>query len=331
MSKKPRSKVIAIVGPTASGKSALAIRLAKKLGGEIISADSRQVYRGLDIGTGKVPRDQISNSKFLISKQTPKSKILNSKFFYKGIPHHLLDVASPKRTFTVAKYQKLGRAAIKKILAKGKLPIIVGGTGFYIDALLYNYNLPRVLPNPKLRRALGKKSAAELFAKLKSLDPRRARTIDQYNSRRLIRALEIVISTGKPVPALPRLIRANRRIVDHKCGILKIGIRLPNEELKNRIYARLLVRLRRGMIAEVRQLKRSGVSSKRLEALGLEYRYVNRYLEGMLSKSQMTAELEKEIWRYAKRQMTWWKKDEEVNWIRNENEAGKLTTKFLKN
>ena len=346
-------KIIVIVGPTASGKSALALRLAKLAqgkrfqkkygvrGAEIISADSRQVYRGLNIGTGKIPgKWQITNRK--------EQKVHGKKIFmYRGVKHHLIDFADPRRQFTVAEFQKKAGATIHKLFALGHLPIICGGTGLYIDALLYNYHLPRVKPNWVLRRALEKKSVAELFAQLQKLDPVRAAAIDRHNPRRLVRALEIVLVTRKPVPALlslPFLIRAparrsfneggNRKIGGHACSILKIGIHLPDATLKQNIHARLLARMRKGLIAEVARLKNpptgGGLSSKRLESLGLEYRYVNRYLEDALTKSEMLAQLETEIWRYAKRQMTWFKRDKEIRWVQSRHEIKQLVSECIK-
>ena len=282
-----RPKIIVILGPNASGKTALAIAIAKKFNGEIISADSRQVYRGMDIGTGKVTKREM-----------------------RGIPHHLLDVASPKKTFTVARYQVLGRRAIKKILKKGKLPIIVGGTGFYIDALLYDYALPAIKPDPALRRKLEKESAEALFKKLRRLDPRRAKRIDRHNKRRLVRALEIIIGTGKPVPVL----RRKKPSFD----VLKLGIKLPQEILKARIRKRLRMRLKKGMVEEVKRLRRGGVSLKRLDNFGLEYRYISRYLQGLLTKKEMIDLIEKESWRYAKRQMTWFRKDKTIRWLKRD-------------
>ncbi len=328
MSIKP--KIIVVLGPTASGKSELSVQLAKKFDGEIISADSRQVYRGMDIGTGKVRRDRT----FPVPKS--KCKMQNAKFrdhFYSyGIRHHLIDVASPKRTFTVAQYQKLGKAAIKKVLSRGRLPIIVGGTGFYIDSLIYDYNLPKVLPNPKLRRELDKKSAGELFAKLKRLDPRRAKTIDRWNKRRLIRALEIVLTTGRPVPPPPQKIYShilkNMRI--DKSGVLKIGIKVNPNELKRRIHTRLLARLQMGMIGEVKKLRAQGLGWKKLDDFGLEYRFVSRYLRGLINKKEMIKLLEKEIGKYAKRQMTWFKRDKEIKWIESEKETVDMVKKLLK-
>lgn len=295
-------KIVVIVGPTASGKSDLAIKLAKKINGEIVSADSRQVYKGMDIGTGKVTRKEMS-----------------------GVPHYLLDVASPKRTFTVAHYQKLGRAAIKKILKKNKLPIVVGGTGFYIDALLYDYRLPAVKPDTKLRLELEKEPAEKLFARLQKLDPRRAKNIDRRNKRRLIRAIEIAEVTGAPIPPL---IRANSGIRKSGYEILKIGINPPSEKLKKKISTRLLKRLKRGMIAEVKKLHASGLSWRRLDNFGLEYRYASRHLRGLITKKEMMDILEKESWRYAKRQMTWWRKDKSIIWVEEPRYAMPLVKNF---
>jgi tRNA dimethylallyltransferase len=282
-----RPKIIVIVGPTASGKSDLAVFLAKKLNGEVISADSRQVYRGMDIGTGKITRREM-----------------------RGVPHHLLDVASPKQTFTAAQYQKLGRAAIRKILVKNKIPIVAGGTGFYIDTLLYDYALPHVPPNPLLRKRLEKKTVEGLFAELKRLDQRRAQTIDAKNKRRLVRALEIITMTKKPVPA-PR--EALKRASPY--DVLKIGIATPKEKLRRRINARLARRFKIGMMGEVRRLHASGLSWQKLDSFGLEYRYASRHLRGLISKEKTIGELQNKIWQYARRQMTWFRKDKKTLWI----------------
>jgi len=284
--------LIAIVGPTASGKTALSIELAKRFNGEVISADSRQVYRSMDIGTGKVTKREM-----------------------RGVPHHLLDVASPQRTFTAAHYERLGRSAIKKILARGKLPIVVGGTGLYLDTLLYGYVLPNVKPDAKLRRKLEKRPAEDLFAELKKRDSRRARNIDRHNKRRLVRALEIVLLTKRPVPS-------RKETLSHKgeYDVFKIGLNIPPEKLKKNISARLLKRLQRGMIKEVERLHEDGLSWKRLDGFGLEYRLVSRYLRGMITKQAMIDAIKKESWLYAKRQMTWFKRDEKIHWIKNRGE-----------
>lgn len=295
---KYKPKIVVIVGPTASGKSELGVRLAKKFNGEIISADSRQVYRELDIGTGKITKREMSY-----------------------IPHHLLDVASPKQIFTVAHYQKLGKIAVKKTLKKNKLPIIVGGTGQYVDSLVNGTILPTVKPDSKLRTQLDKLTAEQLFKRLQKLDPQRASNIDGHNKRRLVRALEIVITTGKPVPAIE---------FSNEYAVLKIGLKPDNEKLKKLIHRRLLVRMKHGLVKEVKKLHTDGLSWKRLDDLGLEYRWVSRYLQRLISKEEMMCTLEKEIWHYAKRQMTWFKRDEHIQWLETPAQATTMARQFLK-
>lgn len=292
-----KQKVIVIVGPTASGKSDFAIKLARKFQGEVVSADSRQVYRGMDIGTGKVTKAE-----------------------QRLVPHHLLDIAEPKRDFSVARFQRLGSKAIRDITRRGKLPIVVGGTGFYIDVLVYDAKLPDVKPNKKLRAELEKQSAEHLFARLKKLDPARASSIDPHNKRRLVRALEIVISTGKPIPTLEK---------ESPYDILWLGIALPKEIVGRRIAARLAKRFKQGMVAEVRRLHAEGVSFKRLESFGLEYRWVAYYLQDRTTLSEMKHVLERSIIQYAKRQMTWFKRNKDIRWIENENQALRLAREFL--
>ncbi|MEE8131852.1 MAG: tRNA (adenosine(37)-N6)-dimethylallyltransferase MiaA [Candidatus Paceibacterota bacterium] len=309
-------KIIVILGPTASGKSDLAVKIAKQFNGEVISTDSRQVYKGLNIGSGKITKKEM-----------------------KGIPHHLLDMASPKKTFTVAQYQKLAKKAIKQILSKDKIPIICGGTGFYIDALIYNYHLPEVPPQPKLRKTLEKKSTKELFQQLKKFDPQRAKNIDKNNRRRLIRALEIILTTKLPVPILATT-SGSKRIVPY--DVLKIGIKKSPEELKKLISKRLEKRLKIGMVQEVERLHNGsalspegkpsasyGVNWQRLDDLGLEYRYVSRYLRKLITKKEMIETLNKEIYRYSKRQMTWFRRDKNIYWVKKEKEAEKLVKRFL--
>lgn len=317
---KINKKIIVILGPTASGKSELAVKIAKKINGEIISADSRQIYKGLDIGSGKVPRNSIfRKSDFLKTKRRQYIEV-GLPYIYKGVEHHLLDVASPKKTFTVAQYQKLAQKALKEIIKRGKIPIVCGGTGLYINALIYDYQFPKTPPQPKLRKKLKKESTEKLFKELKKLDPRRARSIDKNNRRRLIRALEIVLVTKKPIEVL-------RQAQDKKSSydFLKIGVKKTPEELKKLIKKRLLKRLKQGMIEEVKNLHNppagGGLSWKRLDDLGLEYRYISRYLRGLITKKEMIKLILKESWQYAKRQMTWFKKDKNIIWIDNPKKA----------
>ncbi|PIR38257.1 MAG: tRNA (adenosine(37)-N6)-dimethylallyltransferase MiaA [Candidatus Zambryskibacteria bacterium CG10_big_fil_rev_8_21_14_0_10_42_12] len=290
LKKKTRPRVIAIVGPTASGKSDLAVLLAQKIGGEVISADSRQVYKGLDIGTGKITKREM-----------------------RGVPHHLLDVTDPKKTYTVAQFTRDANKTITNILDRSKAPIVCGGTGFYIDALLLGQTFPEVLPNKKLRNELQKQSTEKLFETLKKLDPERAQTIDHHNKVRLIRAIEIVKSLGK----VPK--QKNNVPYD----VTWIGIKSEPEELKKRIHDRLISRMKKGMVTEAQRLHENRLSYKRMRELGLEYRYLADYLQNKISKEKMIVQLEKAIVDYAKRQMTWFKRNKEIKWI-EKNEIAKI-------
>ncbi len=283
-----KEKVIAVVGPTASGKSAIAIEIARLVGGEVVSADSRQVYSGLDIGTGKVTKCEM-----------------------KGVPHHLLNVANPKHTISVVQYERLATHAIRDILKRSKVPIICGGTGLYIDAVLTTASFPAVPPNPKLRKELEKLSAEKLFEKLQKLDPARAETIDAKNPRRLIRAIEIAKTLGSVPERSPAIERYNT---------LYIGLTLPKDELAERIHARLIARMRRGMVAEAHRLHTVGLSWKRMESLGLEYRFLAQFLQKKLSKEKMLELLEIAIRQYAKRQMVWFKRNKSMKWFRPEEQ-----------
>ncbi len=293
-------KLIVILGQTASGKTALSIKLARKFNGEIISADSRQVYKGLDVGSGKITKKEMQ-----------------------GIPHHLLDVASPARKFTVAQYQKLALRAIKKIHQKNKLPFLVGGTGFYIQSIVEGMAIPDVKPNWKLRKKLSSYSVEKLYGMLKKLDPARAKTIDPKNPVRLIRAIEIVTLSGKPVP------KTLRGHTSQSFDVLQIGIKRTPDELKKAIYIRLQKRIK-GIIKEVRKLNKNGLSFRRLEELGLEYRYAAQYLQDKISYEEMETKLEKEIWQFSKRQMTWFKRDTRIHWVKTQKQAENLIKDFIK-
>jgi len=293
---KPR--IVCIVGPTAAGKSALGMGLAKCFGGEIISADSRQVYKGLDIGTGKITKREM-----------------------KGIPHHLLDVVPPKKVFTAHAFVVKTRKAIGEIVARGNMPIIVGGTGFYIDALVGRISLASAPANPKFRATLEHEPTENLLRQLQLLDPERARTIDIHNKRRLIRALEI--SQGLP---LDKQAIQEESLDNPHCDILWIGVALPSDELRARIAKRLSQRLKRGMIAEAKRLHEYGLSYKRMHELGLEYRSLARFLQGEITRQQLEAELQTAIWHYAKRQMTYWRRNKEIRWFAPSQHADIMQT-----
>jgi len=298
-----QKKLVVILGPNAAGKSDVGVKLARKFNGEVISADSRQVYKGMDRGTGKITKKEMM-----------------------GIPHHLLDVASPKRKFSVARYQNLANKAIDQITRRGKTQFLVGGTPFYIYAVVDNYQFPEVKPNRLLRLNLNKLSVQELFEKLQTLDLKRARTIEAKNPRRLIRALEIVLTTGKPVPKFEIVTPLSATL-----DVLFIGVKKSPEELKKRIQKRLLKRLKQGMVAEVKKLHATGVSWKRLEEFGLEYRYIAQYLQQKISYQEMIAILQKAIEDFARRQMTWFKRDPRIHWTTSYREAEKLVHEFVLN
>ncbi len=292
-------KILVVVGPTASGKSDLAVHLAEKFNGEVVSADSRQVYKGLDIGTGKITTEEM-----------------------RGIPHHLLSVVSPDTIFSVSEYRTMAEIAIANIVLRGKLPIVCGGTGFYIQALVDGLMLPDVPPNPELRESLAPFGANALFEKLLILDPDFASIVDKQNPHRLIRAIEIATALGR-VPALER---------KHPYDPCFIGITTDLYTLRDRIHVRLLSRIDAGMIEEAKVLHESaGLTFERMEALGLEYRYLARYLEEKLTKDEMLKELEGEIMQYAKRQLTWFKRDDRIHWFEKDDVESiqRLASRFL--
>lgn len=278
--------LLVVLGPTASGKSGSGIVLAQRFHGEIISADSRQVYRGLDIGAAKVSAEEQAL-----------------------VPHHLLDVADPREIYTVADFQQQSSAAIAAVLARGHLPLLVGGSAHYIQAVVDNLAIPAVPPQPELRAALEARPLPELLAELERLDPQAAASIDRHNPRRVIRALEVCLVTGAPFSsqrqAGPPLYRS-----------LLLGIRWPREILYQRIDARVDERMCQGMVQEVRQLLAAGVSHERLDALGLEYRFISRWLRGeFASEEAMVERLKYAIHDFTRRQLTWFRKDARIVWI----------------
>ncbi len=289
MKTKEKPKLIVILGQTSTGKSDFAVSLATSLNKtgvkcEIISADSRQVYKGLNLLSGKITKKEMG-----------------------GIPHHLLDVVSAKKVFSVADFQKKAAKIITEISNRGNLPLLVGGTGFYIDAVVSGQVLPEVPPNLELRTKCQKMTLTELFRKLKQLDPARAKTIDAKNKVRLIRAIEIATALGS-VPKLSK--------TESPYDIQIIGLTVSEAELKQRIHLRLVKRLKQGMLKEAETLHKSGISWKRMHDLGLEARYSALYLQKKIGKEEMVSELEKAIWHYAKRQMTWFKRDMNILWIK---------------
>jgi tRNA dimethylallyltransferase len=241
-----------------------------------------------------------------------------------GIHHWLLDVVSPQKTFSVADYKKLAEEKIRTILKRSKLPIIVGGTGFYIQSIVDDLILPEVPADDNLRKDLSKKSLEELESILKELDPQRAKTIDIKNKVRLIRAIEIAKTLGK-VPEVKK--------AESQFDFLQIGLTLSPEEIKAKIKKRLISRVKKGIIEEAEKLHKKGLSFERMRELGLEYRYLADLLEKRISKKEFMEKLETAIYQYSKRQMTWFKRDKRVKWFKpNEHKSiDFLVSKFLKN
>ncbi len=291
-----KPKLIVILGPTASGKTGLSIKLAKTLKGEIVSADSRQIYKHLDLGTGKVTKKEMS-----------------------GIPHYLLDIVLPSKKYSVGQYQKNAYKIINKIIKSKKIPFLVGGSAFYIYSIVDGWQFPQTKTDWKLRKELEKKSVQELLEILKKLDPKRAQTVEQKNPRRLIRAIEIATQLGY-VPEL-------KHNPQYDC--LLIGIKREDQELKKLIKKRLLARIDQGMVKEVQNLYRKKIlTAKRANELGLEYKWIMKYILNEITSAQMIESLNSDIWRFSRHQMNWFGKDKRIHWVKNQQEAQKLIKKW---
>jgi len=279
-------KLVVLLGPTASGKSGLSITLAQHFNGEIISADSRQVYRGLDIGTAKV---------------TSAEQAL--------VPHHVLDVADPRDVYTVAQFQRDAISAINDILKRSHQPFLVGGSPHYIQAVVDNLDIPHIEPQPALRAQLEKRPMPELLQQLEKLDSRSAATIDRNNPRRVIRALEVCLVSGKAFSQ-------QRKMSEPLYQSLLLGIEWPREVLYRRIDERVDERMQQGMVQEVQRLLDEGISHQRLEALGLEYRYIIRWLTGAFeNEDEMVQKLKYAIHDFTRRQLTWFRKEKRIVWM----------------
>lgn len=290
------NKVVAVVGPTGSGKTSLAIDLALKFDGEVVSADSRQVYRGLNISSGKITLEET-----------------------RGIPHHLIDVADLTENFSLANYLKLARGKVADIVSRGKLPVVAGGTGLYVTSLLEGYDVPEVPPNKELREKLEKLSLEKLQDTYNALDPEGFKKIDVANPRRLIRAIEVVTATKLPFFNL----QAKEKAFDY----LMLGIDVTWQELKEKIRKRLFERYKEGMLEEIKVLLNQGVPKEKLESLGLEQKWMVKIIDGANEKEALD-ELLKEELAYAKRQLTWWRK-KTVVWVKDSRDAKTKVEKFL--
>ena len=273
-------KVVAVVGTNASGKSALGVELAKRYGAEIISADSRQVFRGLDLGSGKITPEEMQ-----------------------GVPHHLIDVREPNEFFSMADFQRMSYAAIDGILARGRLPMIVGGTGLYVDSVLDGYLLSDREPDLAYRAELEKLTTPQLYDMLLTLLP--DAQVDRNNRNRVMRMIERIHDGDDAVPGKEPRYRS-----------LRLGVSWPREVLAQRIDERLKMRVEQGMIEEVQNLMDRGATKEFLLGLGLEYRFITQYLTGAIpDRDEMLRLLAIAIKQFAKRQMTWFRRNPDIVWL----------------
>lgn len=296
--KHPTDKLIVVLGPTASGKSDLAIKLAKRFNGEIVSADSRQIYQEMDIGTAKPTKGQAAD-----------------------IPHHLIGVVKPNQEFSLAQYKSLAVKTIKDIQKRGLLPFLVGGTGLYIQAVVDNLQIPRVKPNKKTRDRLEKLTNQQLFNRLNKLDPASAELIDQNNKRRLIRALEVCLLTEKPFSE-------QRKKGQPLFEIRQIGLKINKATLNKKIDQRVEKMIKAGLVEEVKKL--SEKYHFQLPAMsGIGYQEIGQYLQNKISLAEAKDLIKQRTRQYARRQLTWFKRDKRINWIKNYSAALKIITDLL--
>jgi len=293
-----KQKLICVVGTNASGKSGLGVKLAKKFGGEIISADSRQVFTGLDLGSGKITPAEMD-----------------------GVPHHLLDVRRPNEFFSMADFQQLSYEAIDGIVSRGNLPFIVGGTGLYVDCVAEGYVLSGDAPDLEYRAHLETFTTPELYEKLIAIMP--DTDVDPKNRNRVMRLLERIHAGDDLTPRK-----------EPRYDVLKLGVTWPRPILCDRIDERLERRMAEGMVEEVQRLMDEGATPEFLDKLGLEYRYLYRYLAGIMSLDEALEELARKIKAFAKRQMIWFRKDKSIIWLDMANDpmaqASEAIENFLK-
>lgn len=294
-------RLIAIVGPTASGKSALAVHVAQALGGEIVSADSRQVYRGMDIGTAKPSGQERA-----------------------AVPHHLIDIVEPDQPFSLAGWLDLAHQALADIWSRDRLPFLVGGTGQYVWALLEGWRVPRVEPRPDLRGRLSSWSAVELLHELRRVDPEAVGFVDPQNPRRIVRALEVAYSSGKPFSHW-------RTKAPPNLHPFIIGLRLPRDELYRRIDARVDAMIAAGLIDEVRALLAAGYSPHLPSMSGIGYKEICQYLAGEMDLPTAIARIKTGTHRLARHQSAWFKpSDDRIQWVETSEQARDLIEAFLK-
>jgi tRNA dimethylallyltransferase len=317
-----KSKVIAIVGATASGKSSLGILVAKEFDGEIISVDSRQVYKGMDVGTAKEDFDRTEDE---IEKGGSVEQLFGSRkhFTAEGVEHWGIDIVNPDDDYSAAEFKEYAEKKIEEILKRGKVPVLVGGTGFWLKAILENFDLANTPADPKLRAELESLRVGDLFHEYKQLDPVGAELIESKNKRKLVRALEVAKLTGKPFSD-------QQTKGESKYNVLQIGLRIDRDVLYERINDRVEEMVAKGLVDEVRALKdKYGCEIESMTGIG--YRQVCEFLNGESSLKDAIETIKRDTRHYAKRQMTWFKRDDSIKWIEDSSEVFGLIQKFLSN
>jgi len=313
-------KLIAIVGPTASGKTGLGIEIAKKFGGEVVSVDSRQVYREMDIGTAKIGKDEEGPEGREVGKGLEGPEVLEGKTV-DGIPHWGIDLVDPNNDYSVADFKKYAEQKIEEIIQRKHIPILVGGTGLWVFALIDNFDLTNTPANFKLRVELELRSLDDLFAEYKQLDPEGAEVIDKDNKRRIVRALEVTKLSGKQFSK-------QQTKGESKYDVLQIGLQVDRQELNTRIDLRVDEMIASGLENEVRDLEQKyGCDIYSMSGIG--YRQICSYFKGETSLDEAIEEIKKATRHYAKRQMTWFKRDSRIKWIQNFDESFPLISDFL--
>jgi len=310
-------KILVILGPTASGKTSMALELAKKYDGEVVSMDSRQVYKKMRIGTDKPEGEWKRDS------SVPQNDSGENFYMVENIPHHMLDIYEPTQEFSLADFKEQAVKCIKDILKRGKLPILAGGTGLYIEAIIDNMDIPTGTSDKKLRVELANKSLGELQKELKEKDPKSYSVIDIQNPHRVVRALEVVIQTGKSFVDL-------KTKSDPIFDVLQIGIKLDREVMYERINKRVDEMVDDGLIEEVRGLVGDGFGYELQSMSGIGYKQVGYFLKGEMSLTEAIELLKRDTRRYAKRQVSWFKRDERIKWVEGIGETEELVDKFLK-
>jgi tRNA dimethylallyltransferase len=307
--KNPKPKLLAIVGPTASGKSALGIAVAKAVGGEVVSADSRQLYKGMDIAAAIEPGKWVGRG-------------VSRTYVVGVVPHHLMAIHAPDRPISLAEYQRMAFAAIDGIIARGKVPVLVGGTGLYVNAVVNNYRIPEVAPDPALRAELERLSTPRLFAMLRRKDPDYASRIPSGNRRYAIRALEVHAASGGRFSAI-------QEKGSPKYRVLLLTPKRGREELYRRIDKRVDAMAEQGIVAEAKRLtKRFGWDVAPMTALG--YGQLRSAMEGKEPLKAGLDRLKRDTRRYAKRQLTWFRRDKRIRSAASAKEAIRLAKRFLR-